>query len=74
MQICIVLQGGLVLILFNFVMFVCLFGYAGVTFISLVLMVDFVFITCFQAQIVHGKNLGMFRMKYEVCEVKLETQ
>ena len=74
MQVCIVLQDILVLISFSFAMFVYLFSYASVTFISLVLMVDFVFIKCFQAQIVHGKDLGMFRMKYEVCEVKLETQ
>ena len=47
MQICIVIYDILVLISFNFTMFMCLFSYASVNFISFIFMVDFMFYTCF---------------------------
>ena len=65
MQICIVFLAILMLISFDFIMFVCLFSYESVTFISLVLMVDFVFYTCFYAQIMHEKDLELIRTNWK---------
>ena len=54
-----------------FVMFVCLFDYVFVTFTSKCFYFLFVcFIHVFRLELVHGRSLGLVRMKNEAFRVK----
>ena len=54
-----------------FVMFVCLFDYVFVTFTSKCFYLLFVcFIHVFSLELVHGRSLGLVRMKNEAFLVK----
>ena len=54
-----------------FVMFVCLFDYVFVVFTSKCFYLLFVcFIHVFSLELVHGRRLGLVRMKNEAFQVK----